>query len=96
MTNWFVRINHRKDDKGNYYSQQVERRLYYNLATKKDVLEKIKRIIQNISQIKYLKEQLKANSFLLMFMNWTSIGKRFGLRRSPVNFAEKIQLIVST
>mgnify|MGYP000957405809 FL=1 len=42
MTNWFVRINHRKDDKGNYYSQQVERRLYYNLATKKDVLEKIK------------------------------------------------------
>lgn len=42
MANWFVRINHRKENKDSYYSQQVERRLYFDLETKKDVLTKIK------------------------------------------------------
>lgn len=43
MTNWFVRINHRKDNKGEFYSEQVERKLYFDYATKRDVLDKVKK-----------------------------------------------------
>lgn len=42
MANWFVRINHRKENKGDFYSEQVERRLYFDYDTKRDVLDKIK------------------------------------------------------
>lgn len=42
MPNWFVRINHRKENRGAFFSEQVERRLYYDLETKRDVLSKIK------------------------------------------------------
>lgn len=42
ITNWFVRINHRKSNKEDFYSEQVERRLYFDIDTKKNVLKKIK------------------------------------------------------
>lgn len=42
MTNWFVRINHRKESKYEFYTEQVERTLYFDVATKKEVLTKIK------------------------------------------------------
>lgn len=42
MANWFVRINHRKYNKDAFFSEQAERKLYYDLDTKKDVLAKIK------------------------------------------------------
>lgn len=42
MANWFVRINHRKYNKDAFFSEQAERKLYYDLDTKKDVLSKIK------------------------------------------------------
>lgn len=69
MANWFVRINHRKENKDSYYSQQVERRLYFDLETKKDVLTKIKEDYPEYFQKRYLKELRKENSFLSMFMN---------------------------
>lgn len=42
MANWFVRINHRKANKDDFYSEQVERKLYFDIDTKKEVLQKIK------------------------------------------------------
>lgn len=42
MANWFVRINHRKENKGEFYSEQVERKLYFDYDTKRDVLDKVK------------------------------------------------------
>ena len=35
MANWFVRINHRKYNKDSFFSEQTERKLYYDLDTKK-------------------------------------------------------------
>ena len=43
MANWFVRINHRKGKAGELFSEQAERKLYYDLDTKKDVLAQIKK-----------------------------------------------------
>ena len=96
MTNWFVRINHRKDNKDNYYSQQVERRLYYNLATKKDVLDKIKEDYPEYFSDKIPQRTAKGEFFFVNVYELDEHWEAFGLRRSPVNFAEKIQLIVST
>ena len=42
MTNWFVRINHRKTGVSDFYSEQVERKFYFDFDTKKEVLTKIK------------------------------------------------------
>ena len=40
MPNWFVRINHRKSNKEDFYSEQVERRLYFDIDTKKECFNK--------------------------------------------------------
>ena len=41
MSNWFVRINLRKENKGEFFSEQVERKIYYDIETKKEVLKRI-------------------------------------------------------
>lgn len=42
MANWFVRINHRKDQKGDLFTETVERKLYFDIETKKEILTKVK------------------------------------------------------
>lgn len=69
MANWFVRINHRKGKAGELFSEQAERKLYYDLDTKKTYWLKLKKTIQNTFLRKSLNVLLKANYFMSIFMN---------------------------
>ena len=69
MANWFVRINHRKDKAGALFTEQAERKLYYDLDTKKDVLAQIKKdyptfVVMNIANSITLTNLLKIQGLI--------------------------------
>lgn len=86
MANWFVRINHRKESKGSYYSQQVERRLYFDLETKKDVLTKIKEDYPEYFSEKIPQRTAKGEFFFVNVYELSENWESFWTEKIPCKF----------